>query len=114
MQGSRVRSFRLCAIIKRQSLLFLRRVVGVFLRFSDAIRLEFTSHDGDIGGGGDAESDPVTSYLEDLDEDAPVNHDGVVFFSSQNKHGFISVDYSWVFKVFMSLSSSRFESLIGS
>ena len=55
-------------------------MVGVFLRFSDAIRLEFTSHDGDIGGGGDAESDPVTSYLEDLDEDASVNHDGVVFF----------------------------------
>ena len=96
---------------------------GVLLRSSDAIRLEFTSHDGDIGGCGDAESDPVTSYLEDLDEDAPdkeaaflamSDHDGVVFFSSQNKHGFISVGYSWVFKVFMSLSSSRFESLIGS
>ena len=51
-------------------MLFLRRMGGVLLRSSDAIRLEFTSHDGDIGGCGDAESDPVTSYLEDLDEDA--------------------------------------------
>ena len=66
---------------------------GVLLRSSDAIRLEFTSHDGDIGGCGDAESDPVTSYLEDLDEDAPVNHDGVVFFFNKKKKRLIKEEY---------------------